>query len=140
MIICSDNDIIWGTHEVVCHKSLKPEDIEFNLVCTKVIKRTSNATLFSQDILMRDKVIPEQEYKLYVEWGFAQTYLPFDKISEKLKKYLRGYSSPHGSVSIVIPTSIFDKNKYKYKTYCSFKDNILNEENEAFRQELFSCL
>ena len=35
--IVADNDIIWGTHTIVDHKSLEPDDLEFNFVCTKII-------------------------------------------------------------------------------------------------------
>ena len=48
-MICSDNDIICGTHAIVDHKKLEPNEIEFHLVCSKVINRTPHTTLFTQD-------------------------------------------------------------------------------------------
>ena len=36
MMICSDNDIIWGTHAIVDHKKLEPNEIEFHLVSVPV--------------------------------------------------------------------------------------------------------
>ncbi len=138
MMICADNDIIWGNFPVVGHKTLEPDDIEFHLVCSKVIKRTPHTTLFTQDWLMHGKLIPDAEYSLYVEWGFAQTCLPYADISDKLKEYLKDYSSPHGGVRMGIPTEIFDEQGFR-DDY-SYKYNLLNPENDGFRKELFACL
>ena len=138
MMICSDNDIIWGTHAIVDHKKLQPNEIEFHLVCSKVINRTPHTTLFTQDMLIKDKLIPDLGYNLYVEWGFAHTYISFSKISNKLKEYLKDYFSPHGGVRMGIPTYIFDDNKFR--SDYSYKMDLLNTENDEFRKELFSCL
>lgn len=137
--ICGDNDIIWGTHTIVDHKKLTEDDLEFNFVCTKIIAPSPHTTLFTQDMMMRDGIIPKKEYALYIEWGFAQTELSYDKLSEKLKNYLDGYSSPHGGVSMGIDPydAVPDE---KRRQYINYKNNLLNPENREFLNEVFACL
>ena len=139
MEIACDNDIIWGTHTIVDHKSLEAEDLEFHFVCTKIVSRSRHTTLFTQDMFLRDGLIPQQEYTLYLEWGFAQTSLRYDQLSEKLKSYLTHYSSPHGGVSMCIDPreAIPDE---KYRQHVSYRLNLLNPENREMLEEIFACL
>ncbi len=137
--ICSDNDIIWGTHRIVDHKELEPEDLEFNFVCTKVISESPHTTLFTQDMLLHDKIIPKQKYNLYIEWGFSQTVLKYEQLTPKLKEYLEDYYSPHGGVSLSIDPrdAVLDE---KYRQYYTYKNNLLNAENRDMLNEIFICL
>lgn len=139
MEIACDNDIIWGTHTIVDHKPLEAEDLEFHFVCTKIVSRSRHTTLFTQDMFLRDGLIPQQEYTLYLEWGFAQTSLRYDQLSEKLKSYLTHYSSPHGGVSMCIDPreAIPDE---KYRQHVSYRLNLLNPENREMLEEIFACL
>lgn len=139
LIIVGDNDIIWGTHAIVDHKPLAPEDLEFNFICTKIISYSPHATLFTQDMLMHDGMIPAQEYTLYIEWGFAQTSLRYDQLSDKLKSFLSDYSSPHGGVKLSIDpyAAVPDE---KHRQYYYYKKNLLNPENQEMLNEIFACL
>lgn len=137
--IVSDGDIIWGTHTIVDHKELTPEDLEFNFVCTKIISHTNHLTLFTQDMFMRDGLLPQQEYTLYIEWGFAQTSLRYEQLSDRLKAFLKDYSSPHGGVSLGIdPQSAVPDEKHRQ--YHSYRMNLLNSENREMLDEIFACL
>ena len=137
--ICGDNDIIWGTHKIVDHKMLEPEDIEFNFVCTKVLFSEPHNTLFTQDMLIRDGLIPKREYTLYIEWGFAQTNLRFDQLSDRLKAMMEDYSSPHGGVAMSIGAYDAVVGE-KQRGYYSYRKNLLNPENREILNEIFSCL
>jgi len=139
MEIAGDGDIIWGTHAIVDHKTLSPDDLEFNFVCTKIISRSQHNTLFTQDMFMRDGLIPKQQYTLYVEWGFAQTSLRYDQLSDKLISFLADYSSPHGGVSISIDprSAVPDEKRRQYNSY---RNNLLNPENHEMLSEIFACL
>lgn len=137
--IVGDNDIIWGTHSIVDYKPLTPDDLEFNFVCTKIISYSQHNTLFTQDMFMRDGLIPQQEYTLYIEWGFTQTNLRYDQLSDKLKAFLADYSSPHGGVSMRIdPRSAVPDERYR-QCY-SYRKNLLNPENREMLNEIFTCL
>ncbi len=128
--ICGDNDIIWGTHEIIGHKELQKEDIEFNLVCTKIKKLNENTTVHTYDMLVSEGICSYTDnYNLYVEWGTATTILSYENISQKLKECLHDYHSPHGGVSICVNDRP-SKDAY----------NLLNEVNREVREELFSCL
>lgn len=137
--IVGDNDIIWGTHTIVDHRPIVSDDLEFNFVCTKIISHSPHNTLFTQDTFIRNGLIPRQEYTLYIEWGFAQTKLHYDQLSDKLKELLLDYSSPHGGVSISINPrkAVPDQ---RYRQYYSYKKNLLNPENQGFLNEIFACL
>ena len=137
--ICGDNDIIWGTHTIVDHKELTEKDLEFNFICTKIVTRSPHFTLFSQDMLIRDGIMPKKEYTLYIEWGFAQIELGYDKLSDKLKAFLENYSSPHGGVGMGIHPAYAVPDE-KIRQYENYKNNLLNPENRDFLNEIFACL
>jgi len=132
--ICSDCDIIWGTHTIVGHKTLTEDDIEFGLVCTKVMGINEHITTHTYDMFVNDGIIPNKDgYQLYVEWGLASVMLPFECISEKLKSFLDEYHDPHGGVNISIIPDI-------EKSWYSTKMDLLNPWNSEMREELFRCL
>lgn len=139
MDIVADNDILWGTHTIVGHKELAAEDLEFHLICSKILSRTPHTTLFTQDLLMETGLLPQREYRLYIEWGFAQTELPYDRLSDRLKTFLLDYSSPHGGVSMGIDprTAVPDE---KRRGYYDYRMNLLNPHNRELRNEIFACL
>lgn len=134
--ICGDNDIIWGKHEIVGHKELQKEDIEFNLICTKIQSLNENLTVHAYDFFVADGVCKYPDsYNLYVEWGTATTILPFEHISPKLKEYLREYRSPHGGTAVGIRNmALRGEESFEYKY------NLLNDINKDIREELFRCL
>lgn len=134
--VCGDNEIIWGTHKIIGHKELSKEDIEFNLVCTKIQELKANATVHTYDFGVAHGMIKYPDsYNLYVEWGTATTILPYEKISEKLKEYLKEYRSPHGGVATRI-----DNIALRGEKSFEYKFNLLNDINKEMREELFRCL
>lgn len=134
--ICGDNDIIWGTHTIIGHKELRKEDIEFNLVCTKIQEFNIHSTVHTYDSFVADGICKYPDsFNLYVEWGTATTVIPYEQISSKLKEYLREYRSPHGGVAMGISNPDL-KGEESYK----FKYNLLNGINKEIREELFRCL
>ncbi len=137
--ICSDNDIIWGTHTIVDHKVLEPKDIEYHFVCTKIMSFNSHNTLFTQDSFIKDGFLKPESFSLYLEWGFAQTMLPYDQISDNLKVYLQDYSSPYGGVRLCIDPAYAIPDE-RQKQYPSYKYNLLIPENRAMLEEIFLCL
>lgn len=139
VIIAGDNNIIWGNHTIVDHKPLEADDLEFNFVCTKILSHSPHSTLFTQDMFMHNKLIPPQEYSLYIEWGFAQTSLRYDQLSEKLKSFLLDYRSPHDGVSISIDPR-FAVPDEKCRQWHSHRMNLLNPENKEMLDEIFVCL
>jgi len=139
--MCADNDIIWGTHPIVDHKELEPEDIEFNLVCTKIINENKHCTVFTQDTLIKQNIIKiPEEYSVYVEWGTAQTVLPYTQLSDSLKEYLSDYYSPHGGVSIGIRPSVLLLPEARRVQHMAYRYNLQEKHNQRLRQELFACL
>lgn len=141
--ICGDNDIIWGTHPIIGHRQLREEDIEFNLVCAKLIRDDEHKTVTADDFNISEKIIEcPRRFSLYVEWGMATTILTYDKISEKLEAYLENYRCPHGGVAPSIhPMLMEDETETVYagNPYMYWYD-LLNDSNREFREELFICL
>ena len=134
--ICGDNDIIWGTHEIIGHKELQKEDIEFNLVCTKIQRVTPASTTDTNNFLFADETCQYPDYfNLHVEWGTAATILPYEHISPKLMEFLQEYCSPHRSVSIGIKNIALE-----FKEAFVNRNNLLNDVNKEIREELFRCL
>ncbi len=138
--ICGDNDIIWGTHTIVDHKELTEDDLEFHFICTKIISRSPHTTLFTQDMMMHNGIIPKKEYTLYIEWGFAQTELEYDKLSDKLKSYLEHYFSPGRGVGMGIHPGYAVPDEKHRQNNTLYRDNLLNPENREFLNEIFACL
>lgn len=42
--LCSDCDILWGTHKIVAHKKLVPDDIQFQLQLARQVKKDEHFT------------------------------------------------------------------------------------------------
>ncbi len=137
--ICGDNDIIWGTHTIVDHKQLEPNDLEFNFVCTQIVTDSPHIPMLAQGMLMRDSLLPKREYTLYIEWGFAQTSLRYEQISDKLKALMENYTSPHSGCGLSIdPRNAVPDEKRRQGV--NYRNNLLNPENREFLNEIFACL
>lgn len=136
VLTVADNDIIWGTHTIVDHKTLAPEDLEFNFVCTKIAPNRRYNDQLQLDPIQRK--IPMEQYTLYIEWGFAQTSLRFDQLSDKLKDLLADYSSPHGGVFISIDPGLAVPDE-KHQHYI-LRESLLSPENREMLNEIFACL
>lgn len=134
--ICGDNDIVWGVHKIIGHKELQKDELEFNLICTKIQRINVNSTVHTYDSLVANGSLEYPDsFKLYVEWGTATTILPYENISSKLREYLKEYHSPHGGVYTGINNiALMGENSNEYKF------NLLNDVNKKMREELFRCL
>ena len=137
--IVGDNDIIWGTHTIVDHRHLEKDDLQFHFVCTKRAGRSEHLTMFSQDMLMGDGLLKMGAYSLYIEWGFAQVEVPFERIPQSLRERLEAYTSPHGGVAMGIDPR-FALPDGRWKQYVSYRDDLLAPHNRAFLEEIFACL
>lgn len=137
--ICSDCDIIWGTYPIVSHKELTVNDIEFNLVCTRINKlpTDSHSNVFSGSYLVDMFGDSTKEFKLYVEWGTAFAVIPYWEMSKSLREYMRYYKSPHSGVGLGIDVNMVAPEESESRKYSC---NLLNENNADIREELFSCL
>lgn len=138
--ICSDNNIIWGTHVIVDHKEVSDE-LEFHLVCAKFTNKNNHFTVFTEQGFILDKIAPNpQEYYLHVEWGTATTELSSSQLPDRLRESLKNYFSPHSGVSMgIFPNKI---GVAQGKKVCIDKHelDLLNEQNRELRNQLFLCL
>lgn len=125
--IAADNDIIWGEHTIVDHKTLDPEELEFNLICTKIRDRTKQSPSDSCE-----------KYHIHIEWGFAQTTLRYDQLSDNLKEFFSQYCFDCGVSGCINPIyAVPDGAYHRYRTYLQ---NLLIPEYRSIRNELFACL
>ena len=94
-MICSDEEIIWGTHRIIGHKSLEPDEILFPLrLARQTAKSHPTAPLRAENLT---RLLPETARKaggapgaLYVEWGFASVEIPWETVPEPLRQMLNG--------------------------------------------------
>ena len=95
-MVCADGDIIWGTHRIIAHKELEPDDIQFQIHLARQAKKNSPEMPFMSECItrlaglfpaeLRKKAKPPAS--LYVEWGFATCEVPWEEVSPKLRKML----------------------------------------------------
>jgi hypothetical protein len=146
MKVCSDNDIIWGTHPIVAHKQLVHKDIAFNFICTRIISSDEHKTLFTDDFLLMEfnkkinKKRDEPHHALYIEWGLANTMIPYEKVTLELKEMLKDYHSPYGGVSLGIDIEEAGKSKEELAQTLKYTNNLLTEENRPILKGIFRCL
>ncbi len=105
--ICSDCDILWGTHPIVAHKELEPDDILFRLSLARQVKRDEHMTLFSAEnsvkLFPKDKPAKMKTPEtLYVEWGFVSFEMPWNDVPEELRRMLDDGVYYNGGVSLGI--------------------------------------
>ncbi len=124
VIICSDNDIIWGTHPIIGHKVLTPEDLYFKLNCTLQTHYTGRFTL--------------EGCSMTIEWGFASVTLTYDQICDGLKGQLNRFALMSGGVFTGIDPSFASIENFPNWAYD--KCDLLNPENSDLRAEVFACL
>lgn len=120
VLICSDNDIIWGTHPIVGHRMLTAEDIEFPLIVGRWRLHIPGLTR---------KAVPED---IPVEWGLCSTVIPWRKVPEDLRQFLADYDTPHDGVRIGIsPEDALPDEKHR--AYHDYRANLLNPHNDGIR-------
>lgn len=91
--LCSDCDILWGTHKVVAHKELAPDDIQFQLQLARQGKKNEHITPFTAETFVKmspkePKPKMDSPRALYVEWGFASFEIPWEKVPDNIRKLL----------------------------------------------------
>jgi hypothetical protein len=91
--ICSDCDIFWGTHKIVDHKTLVPDDIQFLFQLARQIRKNEHMTLFTAESFVKmspkePKPKMKEPRALYVEWGFASFEIPWEDVPENIRTML----------------------------------------------------
>ena len=91
--ICADNEIIWGTHEIVGHKRLVPEDIQFKLQLARRKGRSEHFTPFTSEFFVKfspkePKPKMTDSLSLYFEWGFVQLDIPWENVPDEIRAML----------------------------------------------------
>ncbi|MCR4784381.1 MAG: immunity 26/phosphotriesterase HocA family protein [bacterium] len=91
--LCSDCDILWGTHTIVAHKELVVDDVQFLLQLARQGKKNKHFTLFTAETFV--KMSPKNlkprmntPRSLYVEWGFASFEIPWEKVPDNIRMLL----------------------------------------------------
>ena len=93
-VLCSDNDIIRGTHKIIAHKELEPDDIQFSIHLARQGRRKDNNDPFEMEKLSElvhsafgKKADPPDS--LYIEWGFVTCEVPWREVPNSIKHLLR---------------------------------------------------
>ena len=96
--ICSDNEIIWGTHKIIGHKQLDPDDIQFQIHLKRQWYKDEHIPPLAQSS-QQDPV------SMYVEWGFVKFDIPWANIPEDIRAMLAEGEYFNGGVSLGIRLS-----------------------------------
>lgn len=123
-IICSDNDIIWGNHPIIGHKTLTPDDLYFKLNCTLQTHYSGRFTL--------------EGCSMTIEWGFSSVTLNYDQISDNLKGQLDRFPLHPGSVHTNIDPCYASADNPP--DWADDRHDLLNPKNSELRAEVFACL
>ncbi len=96
-VICTDEDIIWGTHKITAHKDLEPNDVQFALHLARQGRNQEAAHPFAAENFtsLFSKLLPEDQREkgnppksLCVEWGFASIEVPWESVPNDIKDLL----------------------------------------------------
>lgn len=92
-VICSDNDIIWGTHKIIDHKRLEPDDIQFNIQLARQVVKNEHITPFTAETFVKmspkdPKPKMNTPRSLYVEWGFSSFEIPWENVPDNICRLL----------------------------------------------------
>ena len=105
--LCSDCDILWGTHKIVDRKELVPDDIQFIFQLARQWKKDDHFTLFTAETLVKQSVKNAKSKvhdprALYVEWGFASFEIPWENVPDNIRNMVENGSYFNGGVSLSI--------------------------------------
>lgn len=124
VIICSDNDIIWGTHPVIGHRDLMPDDLYFKLNCTLQTHYTGRFT--------------REGCSMHIEWGFARVALTYDQISDELKGQLDRFPlQTYGVCTGIDPSFASPEGTSNLADYTQ---DLLHPKNSDLLPAVFACL
>ena len=110
-VVCSDEDIFWGTHTIIAHKDLEPDDVQFPLHLARQGRNRDASHPFEAETLtaLSSTLLPEEQRKrgdsprsLWVEWGFASAEIPWESVPEDLKDLLNNGKYYNSGVQIGI--------------------------------------
>ena len=96
-MICTDEDIICGTHKIVAHKELEPDDVQFQIHLARQGRNQDETHPFTAETFTNlfSKLIPEDQRKkvkaptsLCIEWGFASIEVPWESVPDEIKEFL----------------------------------------------------
>lgn len=135
--LCSDCDILWGTHTIVAHKELVPDDIQFLLQLARQGNRSKHFTPFTAETIV--KMSPKEPKPkmntpraLYVEWGFASFEIPWENVPDNIRKLLDEGVYFDGGVAMGISADLCGKSLADILTETPkhmIKHNLLLPEN-----------
>lgn len=124
VLICSDNDIIWGTHPIIGHRDLTPEDLYFRLSATLQTHYTGRFT--------------REGCSMDIEWGFARVTLNWEALSDAVKASLDRFPLFSGGVSTAIDPIHASAGDSPY--YGGDRDDLQMPENADLRRMVFDSL
>lgn len=124
VIICSDNDIIWGTHPIIDHRDLTPEDLSYQLNCRLQTHYSGRFT--------------REGCSMNIEWGFSFVELTYEQLSDTLKEQLDRFPLMQGGVFTGIDPGFMavDGSPNRDPNRC----DLLDPKNSDLRAEVFACL
>lgn len=141
--LCSDCDILWGTHQIVAHKELVPDDIQFQLQLARQVKKNEHLTLFTAETFVKmspkhPKPKMNTPRALYVEWGFASFEIPWENVPDNIRKLLEEGVYFDGGVAMGISADLCGKSLSEIlkeaPRHLIQYDLLLPENQEAFHQ------
>ena len=138
--LCSDDDILRGNHPIVGHRALREDDLEFPLLCVKCLLSNPNIPIREQESFGKMfGTVLSPVYDLYIEWGFAQTMIPRDKISDRLRELMNAYPGSGIGVQLgIVPRFLVPEDKLACHHF--YRNNLHEPHNAEIRRELFRNL
>lgn len=112
-VVCSDNDIIWGTHKIIDHKQLEPDDIQFNIQLARQMVKNEHITPFTAEAFVKfsPKTPPKMNTpkSLYIEWGFSSFEIPWENVPDNIRHLLDEGAYFDGGVAMNISSDLCGK-------------------------------
>lgn len=141
--ICQDNQIIWGTYPLVAHKKLVPSDIQFNFVCYEDYIDKFQFAIDKEFRLVENNKNSIKRYNIHIEWGFAQTEIPYEEVTEELRNLMKEYSNEYTGARFSITyhnCGITDEELYRRFPDLTARYNLLNKMNRDKLNMIFRYL
>ena len=112
--LCSYCDILWGTHKIIDHKQLEPDDIQFNLQLARQVVKDEHINPFTVETFVKmspkdPKPKMNTPRSLYVEWGFSSFEIPWENVPDTIRQLLDEGAYFDGGVAIGIRADLCGK-------------------------------
>ena len=112
--LCSDCDILWGTHKIIDHKQLEPDDIQFTLQLARQVVKDEHINPFTAETFVKmspkdPKPKMNAPIALYVEWGFSSFEIPWENVPDTIRQLLDEGAYFDGGVAIRIRADLCGK-------------------------------